>query len=229
MSDIIRTAVVTGQHAYDVPVFQTMWCALPGIDAYPQSLEDFAVSNPAVREAYDALVFFNFHLRTPTGDEVLCDGESTKASRQEMRTDQAVREVLESLGEDGRGIMIWHHNLLAFPQWDHWSALCGMADRSFTDVTVDQVWTSAADPSHPITTGVEPWEMRDEVYQMGPPDDDCEVLLTTDHPKSMRALAWTHRFRNARVLVYQSGHDGHAYTHPTFRLVMTQAVRWLVE
>lgn len=227
MTRTLRTAVVTGRHPYDVPAFQRLFRDLPGIDAYPQSLEDFALSRPAIRDAYDVLVFFNFHLRTPTGDEAPDNGESTKASRQAMRTDQAVTNALESLGEDGRGLMIWHHALLAFPSWDHWSALCGMADRSFTDVTVDQVWTGAADADHPITADVEPWEMRDEVYLMGPPDPGCEILLTTDHPKSMRALAWTHTVRRSRVLVYQSGHDAHAYAHPTFRRVMAQGIRWL--
>ena len=34
----IKTAVITGEHAYDVVGFQSMLRSLPEIDAYPQNM-----------------------------------------------------------------------------------------------------------------------------------------------------------------------------------------------
>ncbi len=224
----IRVAVITGKHPYDVPAFQRMWRELPGVDAYPQHLEEFASSPAETRAGYDALVFFNFNQAVPTGQEVVV-GESTKASRQEARLDKQILGAIEGLGRREQGIMIWHHALLAWPDWAHWSAVCGMADRSFEDVTCDRVRTSVLDGDHSMTRGLSAWEMDDEVYAMGAPDPGCRVLLGTDHPKSMRALGWVHQFGAARVFTYQSGHNAKAFGDASFRRVMANAMGWLAK
>jgi hypothetical protein len=61
----LTVAIITGRHPFDLPAFQRMLRALSGIDAYPQSLEDFAADAGHVRDAYDVLVFYNFHQETP--------------------------------------------------------------------------------------------------------------------------------------------------------------------
>ena len=40
-SDKIATAVITGHHEYDVVGLQTLFRSIPGVDAYPQNMEDF--------------------------------------------------------------------------------------------------------------------------------------------------------------------------------------------
>ena len=37
----IKTAVITGEHPYDVVGFQSMLRSLPEIEAYPQNMWDF--------------------------------------------------------------------------------------------------------------------------------------------------------------------------------------------
>jgi hypothetical protein len=226
VSNVIRVAVITGTHPYDVPAFQDMWRGLPGVDAYPQHIEEFASSPAEVRDRYEVLAFFNFNQTVPTGQEIIL-GESTKASRQEARLDGQVKEAVEGLGRTHQGILVLHHALLAWPGWAHWSAVCGMGDRSFKDVNCDRVRTVVADGAHPITRGLAGWEMGDEVYEMGGPDQGCRVLFTTDHPRSMRMLAWTHAFGQARVFCYQSGHDATAFSNQSFRQVLAHAVEWL--
>ena len=61
---------------------------------------------------------------------------------------------------------------------------------------------------------------------MPAPDDDCHVLLTVDHPKSMKHVAWVRTYRNSRVFWYQSGHDYAAYSNPEFSEVLERAIRW---
>ena len=52
------------------------------------------------------------------------------------------------------------------------------------------------------------------------------VLLTYDHPRSMRTIAWTREFRQSRVFCYQAGHDNATWPDPSFREVLRRGIRW---
>ena len=83
-----------------------------------------------------------------------------------------------------------------------------------------------ANPDHPITQGVEPWEMIDESYLMQEPGENSDILLTCDHPQSMNAIAWTRNFRKSRVFCFQSGHNNQTYTNLGFRNILEHGIRW---
>ena len=83
-----------------------------------------------------------------------------------------------------------------------------------------------ADPRHPITQGLAPWTMVDEVYKMQEPGPGSHVLLTTDHPDSLHALAWTRTVGQARVFVLASGHGAETYANPSFREVLRRGILW---
>ena len=40
--DRIKLAAITGHHSFDAPGFQQLWRSIPDVDAYPQSLDDWA-------------------------------------------------------------------------------------------------------------------------------------------------------------------------------------------
>ena len=51
--------------------------------------------------------------------------------------------------------------------------------------------------------------------------------VRTDHPKmAMVAMAWTHPFKNARVLCLQPGHNNDSYADPNFRTVLSRGIQW---
>jgi len=209
----IKTALVTGQHPFDVPGFHAAFRSLPEIDFYPQHMEDFCAAAADVRERYDAVVFYNFHQATPTGEGPWWES--------------GMKGALERLGETQQGIVVLHHAVLAFPEWDLWTELVGIPDRSFSFHIGETLRIEIANPNHPITQDLEPWEMVDETYLMNSPGDDSEALLTTDHEKSMKVVGWTRRFRNARVFCLQLGHDNRAYSNPGFRQVLGRGIGWV--
>jgi len=212
----IRAAVITGAHTYDVVGFTDLFRSLPGVDAYVQTVEDFAGDAARAKSFYEALVFYNCHEDTPTGEGKWFE--------------KPVRSVLEGLGQARQGIFLLHHSILAFPKWDYWASIVGIPDRAFGRVQVGEtVRVFVADKDHPITRGLPDWEIVDETYEMAGPGEDSEVLLTTDHPASMPVLAWTRRFRDARVFCFQCGHDNRAYAHPQFREVVGRGIRWCAE
>jgi len=58
------------------------------------------------------------------------------------------------------------------------------------------------------------------------PLPDSEILLTTDHPKSMKVLAWVRRYQKSRVFCFQSGHDPQAWRNQNFVTVLQRGIQW---
>ena len=115
----IKTAVITGEHEYDVVGFQSMLRSLPEIEAYPQNLWDFVFDSARGPGTYDVLVFFNWHQSTPAEK----DGKSEPGTSKQSG---AIKEMLEGLADGGQGIFLLHHALVAFPDWPPWRELSGM-------------------------------------------------------------------------------------------------------
>ena len=208
--------MITGHHPYDVIGLQNLFRTLPGIDAYPQNLEDFVTDTGGSRELYDAIVFYNFHVPTPGIDEYPLGGGRA-------------RDVLELLGETAQGIMLMHHAILAYPNWTIWQKICGgiQIDPSVPVLQNQTVRVKNISPSHPITRGLSSWEITDETYPASEPDEDSEALLSTDHPQSMSKLAWTRTYKKSRVFCYQSGHDVDTFKNKNFRIILGRGIQWV--
>jgi hypothetical protein len=209
----IRTAVVTGRHPYEVPGFHDCFRAMPEVAFYPMHMEDYASDAGGYRSRYDVVVFYNMHMETPGGEQNWWD--------------QGAKQALEALGETPQGIVVLHHAILAYPKWPLWSEIVGIEDRSFGYHMNETVRTEIANPGHPITQGLTAWEMTDETYTMDDAGEGSDILLTTDHPRSMRTLAWTRHYRNARVFCYEAGHDTQAFSNLSFREVLSRGIQWV--
>ncbi len=217
----IKTAVITGEHPYDVVGFQSMLRSLPEIEAYPQNMWDF-ITDPARGPGdYEVLLFYNCHHGTPAQEDGKLEPGTSKQSG-------AIKEILEGLADGDQGIFLLHHALVAFPDWPLWRELSGMRQRGNVPVAFDQtVRIDVADTEHPLTAPLEPWDIVDETYIIDDADEDSHILLTTNHPQSMKTIAWTRTFGKARVFCYQNGHDNQAYSNPGFRAVVGRGIQWL--
>jgi type 1 glutamine amidotransferase len=204
-TDPIMTAVITGNHPFEVVEFTQLFRQLPGVDFYPQYLENWVDDMSNVRDKYEAILFYNMHIDLPN---------------------EKVKAALESLGEVEQGILFLHHGMLGFPKWRVWSDIIGIQNRSFGYSYDQTVRVQITDPDHPITRGLSPWEMIDEIYTMDEAGPGSHVLLTTDHPKSLRTLAWTRQHEKSRVFVLASGHDKKTYANPNFQTVLLRGIQW---
>ena len=214
----IVTAVVTGGHAYDVPAFLTLFRSIPEIDFYPQHLDNFVADEGNARQGYDVVVFYNMHMTVPGADQEWWEG--------------GIRQALEQLGETDQGLLVMHHALLAFPQWQPWSDICGIQERSthvpgFDSYANQTVRVEIANRQHPITQGLEAWEIVDETYVMPSAGEDSDILLTTSHPRSIGTLGWARQHRKARVFCLALGHGREAFKNPVFRTVIGRGIQWL--
>ena len=109
-------AVVTGNHNFDVPGFQRMLDSIPESVCYLQDLDNFVADLGQFNDRYRTVVFYNFHQLTPVASDRL--GASTI-------------DAIDRLSENGQGLLILHHAILAFPKWEVWNRIVGISDRSF--------------------------------------------------------------------------------------------------
>ncbi|HDZ20417.1 hypothetical protein LCGC14_0161770 [marine sediment metagenome] len=200
----VKLAVVTGSHPFDVPNFHTLFRGLDGVAAYIQHMEDFATSPEDIRDGYDAVLFYHMLMETPS------DG---------------VAAALEHLGETSQGLFVLHHAILAYPQWQLWTDITRLVDRSFGFHPEQQLHIEIADADHPVTAATAAWDMGDETYTM-PDPTDTHVLATTEHDKCMKTIAWAHQHKNARVFCFQSGHDNVTWADANFQTILQRGILW---
>jgi uncharacterized protein len=213
-ADKIRVAVVTGGHPFDVPAFRDMFNRMPQLDVYIQDLDNWAASKQdGTYDTYDVFLFCNMHTW------------GVLSVREDM--DQYVTNALNELGEGRQGIFVLHHALLAFPDLHVWSDICDAQNRKLRGFRPPEpIRTLVANREHPVTKGLDDWETVDEIFLIDTPSEASEILLRTDHPESMEVLAWVHPHKNARVLCYQAGHDGRAFTDPNYQAFLSRGIEW---
>ncbi|MYF56846.1 ThuA domain-containing protein [Candidatus Poribacteria bacterium] len=200
----MKIVVVTGEHGFREKDFDAVFKSMEGIDFLREDLDIF-VDDPNQKD-YETVVFYNFHRPYPT---------------------EAQAEAILGLTERGQGIVILHHAILAFPEWEVFSDMCGITERADFDYFPKQTFhVHVNDPTHPITEGLSDWEMGDETYTMKSPGDNSTILLTTDHLDSMDVLGWSREYGKSRVFCLQSGHDNVTYSNPNFREVLRRGIVW---
>jgi trehalose utilization protein len=205
----IKVAIIIGEHPYQVQAFQNAFTVGTDFDVFVQGMEFFTGSSKEERENYDVVVFYNFHQHQPaqgTGWDELAS--------------------LSQLGDTKQGILVLHHAILAYPEWDFWSKICCIPNRSFS-YHVDEHVAYNVVKEHPITNGVQNFSLVDETYCMDSAAADSEILISTEHNTSMRSILWTHNFKNSRVVCFQSGHDNRTYCNPSFRKLLHNSICWL--
>ncbi len=208
MSEKLKVAIITEYHPIDMIEFHKLFWSFNDFECYIQSFDMFA-SDDKNNEVYDVVVYYNLSMRIPENDSI-------------------IRKYIDmKMGSTKQGILLLHHAICCYREWDIWTELTGIEDRRFKYHWDQTVKFDIADISHPITEGLRPWAMIDETYTMDEPEtENSVVLITTDHPNSMRSIAWTRQYMNSRVFCYESGHDDFAYSNQDFKEILRRAILW---
>lgn len=212
MSDKLQIAVLVENHPYDVVGFQKMLDSFTGCECYVQPIDLF-VQDEVNRANYDAVMWYNMNWDAPAADSV-------------------IRRYMENeIGSTKQGIVLLHHALLTFQDWDVYTEVCGLRHRGsgglFKYTQNQTVKETIIDAAHPITKGMSGFCLVDETYTIGEPEEPGNtVLITTDNDTSIKNLAWTRRYKNSRVFCYASGHDNKVYADENFRQVVYNGLLW---
>jgi len=213
----INVLVVTGGHPFDANGFETMWNSFYSLQ-WTSATQ--ATSSEAFTEANLAKV------------DVVATYDMIGKTTEEQK--QAFLAFLRR----GGGLVALHHTMAARPDWPAWSHIMGgrffLAKEEFNgqsfpqsgyqhDVDMD---VTVVDPRHPVTRGLSNFRIHDEAYNKFWVAPNVKVLLTTDHPMSDKAIAWSRAEGKARIVFIQLGHDNQAFANPNYRKLVEQAVLW---
>jgi type 1 glutamine amidotransferase len=213
----VQILITTGGHGFDAEGFYGMFRAMPGIRFETIELpKQAAVLRPDLRERIDCLVLYDMVGELPSG----------------------ARENFIALLRKGIGVVSLHHNLGANRDWDEYRKIIG-GKFIFEACEIDgesykptpwahgqRLKVQVVDKQHPITEGIDDFEIDDETYGRFYTAPGIHVLLRTDHPQNNPIVAWTTQYGASRVVYIQFGHDRGAYDNPNYRRLVHRAILW---
>lgn len=170
---------------------------------------------------------------------------------------------LRALTEAGMPFVILHHAIAAWPAWPEWAELVGgqflyqpmkSRGRDLPDsgYRLDVTHTIRPVLDHPITEGVEPFELVDELYLAPVFEDTIDPLFRSDyafvdanfysarkalegklncrddwsHPPGSNVVGWIKTHRKSPIAYLQFGDGPSAYANPSFEKILANAIRW---
>jgi type 1 glutamine amidotransferase len=83
------------------------------------------------------------------------------------------------------------------------------------------------DDRHPVTRGLRDFDIVDETYIIGEPDQPGnEILITAECAVGIKNIGWARTYKNSRVVVTASGHDNQVYADTNYRRLIHNAILW---
>ncbi len=213
----VRVLLVTGGHAFDTNQFFATFDALPGVSVERAKFPEVAARlKPGLEKDFDVIVRYDMF---------------GPASPEE-------RKNFLDLMATGIGLVATHHCITSHPAWPEYARLIGgkylqkpetLDGRDYPKSAYshgEDLQVKVVDRTHPVSRGIEDFQIHDEAYSDTWLAPDARVLMTTDHPKNAKHLVWVREQGPARIAYIQFGHDAKAYANPAYRTVVRQAILW---
>jgi type 1 glutamine amidotransferase len=206
----LRLLVVTGGHPYPT----TFYTVFEGADDlhWEHAVSNHMAYKNDLRKDFDVLVLYDF------------TQEITDAEKANLR----------GFVEAGKGIVVLHHAIADYQDWDWWwKEVVGgryllKPEGSTPASTYLHGQEQCVQPvtSHPITARSGTMHLWDETYKGMWISPDDKVLLRSDAPTSDGPVAWISPYPKSRVVYIQLGHGETAHLYPAYRNLVQDAIRW---
>jgi len=80
--------------------------------------------------------------------------------------------------------------------------------------------------SHPLTTGISPFTVKDEHYFMSMYDPHVDVFMTTHSEHGEQPAGWRRTEGAGRVAVLTPGHNLEVWLHPSYQALLLNIMQW---
>ena len=137
------------------------------------------------------------------------------------------RAILDHLGRGG-GLLALHTAPICFDDWPEWGAIFGAVwdwDRSGHPPPLPSL-VSVTGEVHPVTDGIDDFEVVDEIYHSLTTEPDVTPLAVSPHEGRPQPLVWTRTRGPARVAVDLLGHSRASLEHPAHATIVLRAALW---
>ncbi len=215
----IRMAIIVGGHGYDKKNFPAMFEAMKDLDYEIRPAQEKGkphLFDDANSFPYDVILLYNMNnkLTAAQGKNFL------------------------KLLDKGVGLVVLHHAITGFQDWPGWPDLIGaryfLKNEIFRGAQgARSIWKDDVDlkmhvenANHPITRGLQDYEICDETYGKWRFLPGNVLLVSTEHPLSNKQIAWVRPQGSRRVFAMQSGHGPLAWKNKGFRHLLSQGIRW---
>ncbi len=214
----LRLLVVTGGHGFErlpfLALFESLTNTTFRVVEHPSA---DALFRPEATNQYDVVVFYDLW----------------------GTIDDAGKANFVNLTASGKGVVVLHHAIADYNEWDGYADLLGaryyLRPKTVGGVAKARsqykegmpIKVKIADPTHPVTRGLQDFEIHDETYKGFDVASDVKPLLTTEEPLSGPIIGWTKQNGASRWVYIQLGHDHFAYENPNYRQLVQQAIRWV--
>ena len=209
--------------------------------------------DPELAAPYDVLLFYDAF----AGREFQRESDGVVANREMPPTPKMKRDFAQLLRNGDKGFVFFHHAVASWAHtWPEYGEVIGaVADwgKPLKNIRGRDYPASGAlqrikqhitvvDKSHPITAGVEDFDIVDDAYLYPVFDDSVHPLLRSDfksvdtafplrpltkgHPPGSNLTGWYKTAERSPVTYIQHGHDNIAWANPSWRKLMTNAIKW---
>jgi len=215
----IRAVIVVGGHGYDKKHFNEMFDSMEDLD-----YEIRPAQTKGKPHLFDDVSGFPY-------DVILLYNMNNKL------TDAQGKNFLKLL-DKGVGLVVLHHAICGFQDWPGWPDLIGaryfLKNEMFRGAQgVRSIWKEGVDlkmhvedANHPITRGLQDYDICDETYGKWRFLPGNHLLVSTEHKLSNKQVAWVRPQGSRRVFALQSGHGPSAWKNKGFRRLLSQGIRW---
>ncbi|NBC38087.1 ThuA domain-containing protein [Novosphingobium sp. FSY-8] len=251
----LQALVAVRGHPFDRTAFDAMFQAMDGIAATMVDQPAAALlMNPDAMADFDVLVLY---------DMPGLDFEAPEGAPHYREPSEALKAGFRGLLEAGKGVVALHHALAGWPTWGDYHDWLGgqflyrpgtVRGEPRLDSGYRHEVTHTVTPlPHPVTEGVEPFTLTDELYLAQVFAEDVTPLLVSDaaftrdhfwsahlavqgqmfchdgweHPAGSSLVGWTRQALNSRLVYLQPGDGPSAYEHPAYRRLVENAIRWV--
>ena len=168
--------------------------------------------------------------------------------------------------KEGIGCLFIHHAIAGWPNWEEYGNIIGGRflyqegivkgiKKPDSGYRHDVKYKVIKDGKHPITDGIEDFEITDELYLAEFFEDDINPILRSNyeftdknfysaaralegemfsnrdwsHQKGSNVVGWTKRYENSSIAYLQFGDGPSAYKNENFRRLIKQSINWVIK
>lgn len=139
------------------------------------------------------------------------------------------------LFRQGKGVVVLHHALCSYQEWDTYNEITGYRMRQNGDGALPP-YTFLHDVhfplqkvalEHPVLQEVPSFDVFDETYGRVYLEGGSQPLMVTNNATSMPVVVWTRTFMMSRLVMIQPGHGPQIFANAHYRRLVGNAVRWV--
>ena len=176
------------------------------------------------------------------------------------------KEGFLSLLKKGIGCVFIHHAIAGWPNWEEYGNIIGGRflyqegnvrgiKKSDSGYRHDIKYKVIKDGKHPITEGIEDFEITDELYLAEFFEDDINPILRSNyefidknfyssaralegemfsnrdwsHQEGSNIVGWTKKYENSSIAYLQFGDGPSSYNNENFRKLIKQSINWVIK